>query len=215
LQKIGGIAALYEAVAYVLGIVVYMVILDYSGVVEPVQKVAFLLDNQACLYILTLFVYVIFSVFLVVLALALYERLKTGSPAIIQIATAFGMIWACIVISSGMIFIIGMDTVVDLYSKDQTQAVLVWLAIDTVFEGIGGGVELVGGLWMLLVSWGALRTGGLPRSLNYLGLVIGVVGILTVVPALAVLQDVFGLTQIIWFIWLGIVMLRSSQSAAS
>jgi hypothetical protein len=32
-QKMGGIAALYEAAAYVLGIVFYMVVLDYSGVV--------------------------------------------------------------------------------------------------------------------------------------------------------------------------------------
>jgi hypothetical protein len=44
---------------------------------------------------------------------------------------------------------------------------------------------------------------------------IGVVGILTVVPALAVLQDVFGLTQIVWFVWLGIVMLRSNPDTAA
>jgi len=42
-----------------------------------------------------------------------------------------------------------------------------------------------------------------------------VVGILTVVPALEVLTDVFGLTQIVWFVWLGIVMLRSSSSAVA
>jgi len=61
------------------------------------------------------------------------------------------------------------------------------------------------------VSWAALRGGGLPKALNYLGVVIGVAGIVTVVPALDVLTDVFGLSQIVWFAWLGIVMLRDSS----
>jgi hypothetical protein len=164
---------------------------------------------------MTLFVFVVFSVFLVVLALALYDRLKAGSPAMAQTATVFGLIWAGLVIASGMIFIIGIDNVVDLYGQDPAQAATVWLAIDSVFDGLGGGVELVGGLWILLVSWAALRAGELPRALNYLGVVIGVVGIFTVVPALEVLTDIFGLSQIVWFVWLGIVMLRGSQSAAA
>ena len=74
---------------------------------------------------------------------------------------------------------------------------------------MGGGVDLVGGLWILLVSWSALQSGGLPKPLNYLDMVIGVVGILTVVPAFGELGGaIFGLSQIVWFIWLGIVLLR-------
>lgn|GEM_PF-1982155 len=55
-----------------------------------------------------------------------------------------------------------------------------------------------------------MRAGGLPRALNYLGVVIGVAGILTVVPALEVLGAVFGLGLIVWFVWLGIVVLRAA-----
>jgi len=211
----GGIAALYEAAAYLVGMVGFLLVVDVSGVVDPVQKVALLVDNQVSMYIMTRFVFVVWGVFMVVLTLALYDRLKAGSPAMAQTAAVFGLIWAGLVIASGMIFIIGMDNVVDLYNQDPAQAATVWLAIDSVFDGLGGGVELVGGLWILLVSWAALRAGELPKALNYLGMVIGVVGILTVVPALEVLTDVFGLTQIVWFVWLGIVMLRSSSSAAA
>jgi hypothetical protein len=83
-----------------------------------------------------------------------------------------------------------------------------------VQDGLGGGNEIVGGLWTLLVSWAALRGGGLPKALNYPGLVVGVAGLLTVVPALElVLRFVFGLGQLVWFVWLGIVMLRSSPKA--
>ena len=211
LQKIGGVAALIEATAYMVGFGLYLTLLDSSGYVGPVRKVAFLVDNQAIIYIGNLLIYVIFGVFLVVLALALYERLKAGSRALVQTATAFGLIWAGLVIASGMIFNVGIDTVVDLYDKDPAQAASVWSAIGSVQEGLGGGNEIVGGLWVLLISWAALRTGGLPKALNYLGIAIAAAGILTIVPTLDVLTDVFGLSQIVWFAWLGIVMLRDTQ----
>ncbi len=216
LQKMGGIAALYEAAAYVVGMVGFLLVVDISGVVDPVQKVALMVDNQAFLYIMHLIIYVVWGVFMVVLALALYERLKAGSPAIVQTATVFGMMWACVIIASGMIYISGMGNVVDLYGKDPAQAATVWLAIDSVFDGLGGSNEVLGGIWILLISWAALRAGGLPRVLNYLGAVIGVAGIVSVVPALAeIFIYIFALGQIVWFIWLGIAMLRGSPSAAA
>ncbi len=216
LQKMGGLAALYEAIAYIVGIVFFIFVVDSSGVVDPVQKVALLVDNQTIMYIMTLVIYVIFGIFLVVLALALYERLKAGSPAMMLIATAFGLIWAGVVIASGMIFNIGTGVVVELYGTDPAQAATVWLAIDSVFEGLGGGVEILGGMWILLLSWAALQTGGLPKILNYLGVMIGAAGILSAIPALGELGGViFGLGQIVWFVWLGIVMLRSSSSATA
>jgi hypothetical protein len=216
LQKMGGIAALYEAAAYIVGMVGFLLVVDVSGVVDPVKKVALMMDNQAFLYIMHLIIYVVWAVFLVVLALALYERLKAGSPAIVQTATVFGMIWATVIIASGMIYNIGMLNVVDLYSKDPAQAAMVWLAIDSVFEGLGGSNEVLGGIWILLISWAALRTRGLPRVLNYLGVAIGAAGIISVVPALAELFIyIYALGQIVWFVWLGIVMLRGKTSAAA
>src|SRR5919112_5017891 len=51
-------------------------------------------------------------------------------------------------------------------------------------EALVGRIEVVGGIWVLLVTWGALLAGRLPRALNYLGVVVGVAGVFTVVPAL-------------------------------
>jgi hypothetical protein len=213
LQKMGGIAALYEAAVYVLILVFVVFLVDSSVVVDPVQNVV---DNQASLYIGNLLLFVGVGIFLIVLALALYERLKTDSPAIMQIATAIGLIWACLLIGSGMVANSGIETVVDLYGNDPAQAATVWLAIESVAEGLGGEFEILGSLWVLLISWAALRAGGLPRALNYLGVVMGVAGILTVVPAAReVARAVFGLGQLVWFIWLGIVMLRGRTSVAA
>jgi len=214
LQKMGGIAALYEAAAYVVAMVGFLLVVDVTGVADPVQRVALIVENQSFLSILHLIVYVVWGVFLVVLALALYERLKAGSPAMAQTATAFGLIWAGLVIASGTLYNVGMGTVVDLYSTDPAQAGTVWLAIESVFDGLSG-IEVVGGTWMVLVSWSALRGGGLPKALNYLGVVVGIAGLLTIVPALEMLALIFGLGQIVWFVWLGIVMLRGNTSAAA
>ncbi|NOR37401.1 MAG: DUF4386 family protein [Woeseiaceae bacterium] len=209
----GGIAALIEAALYITGFALFLTVLDPSGYDGHVQKVAFLADNQVASYIANLLIYVVFGVVLVVLVLALHARLKKGSPAIMQTATAFGLIWAGLVIASGMIANIGNSTVVGLFSENQDQAVALWLAIVTVQEALGGGNEIVGGLWVLLLSWAALSAGKLPKVLNYIGVLVGLAGILTVVPAFDVLMDVFGLGQIVWFAWLGIVMLRENPSA--
>ena len=216
LQKIGGFAALYSAAALLFAMVGYLLIVGTLDVVDPVEKVAQLVDNQAFLYILNLIAYVIWGIAMVVLTLALYERLKAGSPAIMQIATAIGLIWACIVIASGQVSNMGMDTVVDLYSKDPTQAGTIWMAVDSVASGLSSaGGEILGGTWMLLVSWAALRGRGLSRALNYFGVLVGAVGLFSAIPVIGVPGTViFGLGKMVWSLWLGIVMLRSDPSTA-
>lgn len=209
-QKIGGMAALYEAAAYLTAIVLFLFVLDYPSIVEPVEKVALLVNHQTTMYIMHLLVYEVFGILLVVLALALYDRLKTNAPAVMQTATALGLIWAGVLIASGMIFNAGIAPVVDLYSKDPAQAVSVWLAIESVSNGLSSANgEILGGLWTLLVSWAALRGGGLPKALNYLGILVGVVGLISVVPVLNDMTGVFGMSQIVWFVWLGSIMLRN------
>jgi hypothetical protein len=211
LQKMGGIAALYEAGAYILGFALWIGVLGYSSDLTPAQKVASFVNNLSLWYVLNLVVYIVAGIFLVVLALALYDRLKSNSPAIMQVATAVGLIWAGVVVASGMIANIGIESVVNLNATDPAQAASVWAAVDLVRDGLGGGNEILGGVWILLVSWAALRAGGFSKVLNYLGFVVGAAGILSAVPALRELASIFGLTQIVWFIWMGIALLKGSK----
>lgn len=214
LQKMGGFAALYLAVAYLTGIVLFLFVWDYPSIVEPAQKVALLVDKQMVIYITNLLMYVIFGVFLIVLALALYERLNTASPVIIRTATAIGIIWAGALIASGMVANAGIVPTVALYDKDPTQAALTWLAIESVADGLGGtSGEILGGLLTLLVSLAALQVSGLPKWLNYFGILVGAIGIISTVPGLGDIGGLFGMSQILWFIWLGIVLLRSPSMA--
>jgi len=212
LQKFGGFAALYMAAAYLIGMIIFLVVLDYTSISDPAQKVALLVKMQMVTFSTNLLMYVFFGVFLIVLSLALYERLKSGSPALMQVATVIGILWAGSLAASGMVANAGIAPVVALYAKDPAQAALTWQGIESVANGLGNANgEILGGLWVLLVSLAALRAGGLPKGLNMLGLLAGAVGILSLVPGLTdAMVRVFGLSQIIWYIWLGIVLLRSN-----
>jgi hypothetical protein len=213
LQKSGGFAALYLALAYLIGMVLFLVVLDYPSITDPAQKVALLVEKQMVIFSTNLLMYVFFGVFLLVLSLALYDRLQSRAPAIMQVATALGIIWAGSLIASGMVSNAGIAPVVALYAKDPAQAALSWQGIESVASGLGNGNgEILGGLWTLLVSLAARRAGGLSKGLNLLGSVVGAVGLITVFPQLTTLTGVFGLSQIIWFVWLGMVLLRSNPS---
>jgi hypothetical protein len=216
LHKFGGFAALYLAGAYLIGMTIFLVVLDYPSITNPAQKVTLLVEMQMVTFSTNLLMYVFFGVFLIVLALALYDRLKSGAPAIMQVATVIGIIWAGSLIASGMVANAGIAPIVALHAEDPAQAALTWQGIETVANGLGNGNgEILGGLWALLVSLAALRAGGFPKGLNLLGLLVGVVGIITILPGLIDLVGVFALSQIVWFVWLGIVLLRSNPSQAA
>jgi hypothetical protein len=215
-QKVGGIAALYLAAAFVVAMPFFLVLVKYPDVVDPVEKVALLVRNHDSMRVMYLITYVLFGIVLAVLALALHARLRDRAPALAQAATAVGLIWAVVLVASGMIFNAGMTAVVDLHGADPAQAVAAWQSIEPVAQGLGGsGGELLGGLWVLLVSVAALRTGGLSRALNWLGVAIGAAGVLSVAPALNDVAYGFGLLVIVWFAWLGVAMLRTTSRAAS
>ncbi len=215
-QKVGGLAALYLAAAFVVAMPFFLVFVKYPSIVDPVEKVALLVRNHDSMRVMYLITYVIFGIVLAVLALALHTRLRDRAPALTQAATTVGLIWAVMLVASGMIFNAGVAAVVELHATNPAQAVSAWQAIEPVAQGLGGsGGELLGGLWVLLVSLAALRTGALPKVLNWLGVAIGAAGVLSVVPALNDVAYGFGLLVIVWFAWLGIAMLRTTSRAAA
>jgi hypothetical protein len=214
-QRVGGLAALYLAAAYLTAMPYFLLLVNYPSAVDPAEKVALLAANHGSMRIMYLATYVVFGIVLALLALALYARLKDEAPVLTQAATVVGLIWGFLLVASGMIFNAGVAVVVTLHGISPAQAASVWQAIEPVAQGLGGsGGELLGGLWVLLVSVAASRTGGLPMALNRLGVAIGAAGLLSIVPALKELAYGFGLLQIVWFMGLGIVMLRTTAGTA-
>lgn len=214
LQRWGGAAAVFEAAAYALGIGLGFTVLApfMTGALDATETVAFFQQHRTVLYLWNQVILVFFGVALVVLALALHRRLGDAAPDLMRIATAFGLIWAALVLAAGMVFNVGTGVVMDLYDLDPGRAGAAWQAIAVVQNGLGGGNELVGGLWTLLVSWAGWRSGHLPRALNALGAAVGVAGLVTLVPGWQDAGAVFGLGQLVWFAWLGADLLRARAS---
>jgi len=209
LRKFGGFSALYMAIAHLIGIIIFIVALDYPSITDPAQKAALNVDKQMIVFSTNLLMYVFFGFFLIALSLALYDRLKSGAPALMQAATAIGIIWAGSLIASGMVANAGLAMIAPLFAQDPAQAALTWRGIEAVTNGLGNANgEILGGLWTLLASLAALRAGGLPRGLTILGIAVGAVGMITILPGLTDLVGLFGFGQIIWFAWLGVVLLR-------
>lgn len=215
-QKAGGWAALYLALAYLVAMPYFLLFSQYQSATGTLQKVTVLAAEHDGMRVMYLVTYVVFGIVLAVLALALYRRLRDAGPVLAQVATAVGLIWAVVLVASGLVFNAGMAAAVGLHGTDPVQAAALWQAVEPVAQGLGGsGGELLGGVWVLLVSVAVLRARALPRPLGWFGLVVGGAGLLSVVPAFGDLAVAFGLLQIAWFAWLGIVMLRPARRSAA
>jgi hypothetical protein len=216
LQRAGGLAALLHAAAYVVGIILGLTVMFPLLEAAPDQYLKFLSENQALVYVWNFIGYWGSAITLVIMVLALYECTKDRSPALAQTATAFGLIWAGLIIASGNLMLHDGGVLAGLYRQDPAQAATAWTALEPVEVGITSGNELVGSLWVLLLSVAALRTGRLSRPLSWLGVALGAVGILTLVPALyESLRMIFGSGMIVWSVWVGIVLLRQKPVAAT
>lgn len=206
LQKLAGISALSQALIYISAFIYFGAFWSFPYDGSPLEKMTHLAENQFIFSLMYFLMYVVFGVFLAVLVVGMHERLKHINSPAISIGTIFGVIWVGLVIASGMISNIGLAHAIDMMDASPEKAFDVWTIVSLITESLGGGNELVGGLWVLLVSIAALQARIFSRVLNYLGLLVGVVGIATVYPD-EIFTELFGASQIIWFIWLGICLL--------
>ncbi len=209
-QRSGGLAALLCAATFLVGFALYFTVLaqaNYGSLaIDPRLHVEFLRNNAAVMYAWYFIIYCVFGLSLVVLALALDRQFSRGS-ALARLATIYGCIWAGLVIATGMVANVGFGMLTEVYTRSPEQATAMWLSLSMVINGLGGGNEVVGGCWVLLVSVAGLRHQVLPRWLNMVGLVVALAGVVTAFPPLKEVGALFGLGSILWFIAVGIVLL--------
>ena len=217
LTRSGGIGGLVAAATFIFGIALFVTSMsDYTeGDPTPAESVDFLVGHQGTLFAWYLVIFLVFGAAIIPLARALHARLTDVSPLLADVSAVFAYIWAGLMFATGMISNIGITAVADLNDTDPAAAEALWSSIDTVTNGLGGGNELVGGIWILLVSIAAWGSGRLPTGLNVVGVASGAAGLITLVPGLSDVGMVFGLGSIVWFAWAGIVLLRTHDDITS
>jgi hypothetical protein len=213
-SRAGAVGALTAAATFVFGIA--LLVTSLSGYIDATaaESVDFLVSHQTTLFAWHFVIFLVFGVAIIPLARALHRRLADVSPQLADIGAVFAYIWAGLMFATGMISNVGITAVADMEEIDPAAAQALWSSIDTVTEGLGGGNELVGGMWILLVSLAAWGTKRLPTGLNVLGIISAAAGLITLVPGLSDVGMIFGLGSIAWFAWTGIVLLRPPTATA-
>ncbi|XSG75513.1 DUF4386 family protein [Herpetosiphon llansteffanensis] len=211
LQTWGGIAALINGFAYIIGIGMVLTLLAPFLAASQAEKISFLLEHQTLMALWYFIIYLVAGVWMVPLALGLHDRMQQVAPNLMRVATAMGIIWATTILSSGMLLINNLKIIADLQQSDPTQTSAVWVAISAIASGLGGAIELPGGVWVSLISLAGLQTKRLPKLLNYCGLLVGATGIATVFPVFYEAGSIFGVGMIGWFLWVGVVLVRTKN----
>lgn len=207
-QKLGGFCSISLGLIYITAFIVYGGFLDYpKAETTEIERFNFLYNNYSVLSVINLISYVLFGILLAILVVSIHQKTKEYSPNLSTLAAAFGMVWVGLVIASGIIANIGLTAVIEIGIKEPQKAMLIWKSVGIVSEGLGGGNEIVGAIWVLLLGITTFKHLFFSKSLNLLGLFVALAGILTIFP-LDIFKEIFGISQIIWFICIGASMIQ-------
>ena len=212
-QNLGGFCSISLGLIYIIAFIVYGGILAYPKAdATDIERVNFLSENYVMLSTTNLISYVLFGILLAVLVVSIHQKIKDNLPNFSILASVFGVIWVGLVIASGMIANIGLNSVIKIGIEEPQKAISIWTSTGIVSEGLGGGNEIVGAIWVLLLSIAALKYSFFSKPLNFLGLLVALAGILTILP-FVVFKEIFGISQIVWFVWIGIAMIRKPHKS--
>ena len=226
--KLGGIASIFAGLSYVAGFILFGVSLKDlfdEDKLSDTEKVAFLDNNKAVFYVANLLVYVLNGFLQIILSYTIHHYMSgtaktelTQSPNRAQhyrnLASIFGFIWGSLVIAAGMIANGGAHVATKLYEDNAQSAATLWATIDAIYsDGIGGGNEIVGAVWVFLVSSLSFCSCGrplFPKPLNILGLIAAASGVVTLVPGMDEATSIFGICMVVWYVLAGMWMLREA-----
>ena len=216
-NQLAGTASMLMALIYVCAFVYFGAMVSFPASNEADVVMAFVTQNVNALWIAYFTIYVIFGVLLAVVVIAIDDILSSSvnqtQNRLLRMGSLFGKIWVCLVIASGMIATIGMSHAVSLTAVSNEEAYRLWGVVSMLVESLGGGNELVGGVWVLLTSITALKQRMFGNTVNYTGCFVGLAGIATIYPA-EVFTEIFGITQIIWFIAIGVSLIKRSPAGS-
>jgi hypothetical protein len=215
LQKAGGAAALVAAGSFLFTFALAATTLAPMTVPDLAfgQYLSLHQAHGTLIYVWHFAMYIAFGLCLTIVALALRERLKEGSPAISTIAMALGLMYSAFVLLGGLLTIHGDEAVLALAARDPAGADTLRRTLGVVSLCVDSSDRLLGCLWVGLASLAALRARAIPRGLAVLGLVIGAPGIVGMAfPSLLALSYVFGIGVMLWLAALGVVMLRGAPN---
>jgi hypothetical protein len=146
---------------------------------------------------------------MVVLATAAYGRFKAERPLAAALAAGAAALSAAGFLLTGLADVPGSGALKLLVAQNPGTETHAYLA-NSLMRIAFNNLAIVGLGWFAVqLSWCGLKTGGLPRAFSYFGYFAGLTGL----GMMAVFTP-YLLVVPIWSLWLGILLLRSTEVAA-
>ena len=203
-SRIGIATSVYMALAYITGILIFIVVLKYPQITKDLDKVKILVEMKSMMFVSNLIMYVVFGPVLILFILFLVSLLDNRQTVLVKFSAIIGYIWAGSLTASGMIANGAIEPITRHFSDNPEQAVYLWQMLDTVSLSIGNGNgEILDGLMTLGFGIAILQNEHLSRGLGVFGIMVGFIGILSLIPPLAGLAVIFGILQLGWFVLTG------------
>jgi hypothetical protein len=199
MNKAGGFAAFTKGVVAIATIYVAAVMIGLEVLTDQKLFVEIAINNPTPLYIQDGLKF-IGAACETVLIIVLFKRLSKEGLSKIRVATIFGFLSLILIICNATLSLKVTTQAAGLASTPSDNA--------TDFNSLIGILAMAAlftsGLWYILMSWAALKSGQLPKRLNYLGLTIGAVSLIPILGLIALLLSV------VWSFWLSRVLLKDN-----
>jgi hypothetical protein len=197
-KKLAIISAVYGGLSYIGGIFVYLQLLKYNSATSASEQINIISNNPVLVHITTLHIYVLFSFGIIILATYLYLKLKEKQPTLSLLSLITGVVWSTILIASG--FISMAVTTLIMNGAAASDLASAWQSIDIISDALGGGNELLGGVFTGLMSLTMYKARFSSKVTSILGALVFVGGVVSALPYLADIGiGIFVISQILWF----------------
>jgi hypothetical protein len=208
-------SSLYMALAYVSGIIIFIIVLRYPELTSDIDKLKMIVEMKSAVFATNIFLYVLFGPILVLFILFLKSQLRNNGTLLIEFSSTIGFIWAGSLVASGMISNAAIKPLAELLNESPEKAVHLWKILDSIPTGLGNGNgEILGGLMTLGFGIAMLMEADFNRGLGIFGILVGVIGIISLIPSLVDLCVVFGILQLVWFVLTGFSIIKLAGKKA-
>lgn len=187
-----------------IGLVLLFCHFDYmtDSQISPEQVLASLLLDVILFLSWHVIVYFVYGLSLLLLTISIFMLAVKREPEKAIAVLVVGALWSGFMLISGGVSVETIHKVAELYPHNSEAAIHLWLTMKVVLESVGGGNELIGAVWVLLVSQLFNGTNYWLKATRNAGFLIAIVGLGTLLDKSEVCTSLFGVSLLLWFVLL-------------